>query len=284
MPQNPQPDGPERIESNPGVGVTARINMRRGERSWTEEVDVVAIAAEVLAQHGFQVRSYESWLEHPESGLILQPGLAHMQSEDKGVSIVSTVQINHRDLVPHGVFEYQHAAGDDVADALHKGFDQWVRLDFLTFLDALGQQPIHSNYMQMEFPADDERPLRIRRAVLGPPGRYLVQKPGAKPPPPPSGEDGEHDYCPCCLMTRSFEAFQKLIESNDFYAIRMFAARDSNGQAQADCRVNGQDYEAGAVALRQYAATWPESSYEFRKQYVILQTIAPEMAIQGTSN
>ena len=39
----------------------------------------------------------------------------------------------------------------------------------------------------------------------------------------------------------------------------------------ADCRVNGDDFEPGAIALRAYATTWPDAGYEFRKQYVIFQ-------------
>jgi hypothetical protein len=38
--------------------------------------------------------------------------------------------------------------------------------------------------------------------------------------------------------------------------------------------VNGEDWEKGAQALREYAKTWPPAGYEFRKQYVVLQTLA----------
>jgi hypothetical protein len=41
----------------------------------------------------------------------------------------------------------------------------------------------------------------------------------------------------------------------------------------APYRLNGEDYEPGATALKTYVATWPEAGFEFRKQYVILQTI-----------
>jgi hypothetical protein len=54
--------------------------------------------------------------------------------------------------------------------------------------------------------------------------------------------------------------------------------RDADGVPAADCRVNGRDFEPGAVALRAYAATWPAAGYEFRKQYVVLQSIAKKSA------
>jgi hypothetical protein len=39
---------------------------------------------------------------------------------------------------------------------------------------------------------------------------------------------------------------------------------------QADCRVNGEDWLAGADALRAYVATWPDRGLETRKQYVLI--------------
>jgi hypothetical protein len=48
--------------------------------------------------------------------------------------------------------------------------------------------------------------------------------------------------------------------------------RDEHGQASADCRVNGQEFEPGKQALRNYVKTWPPRGVEFRKQYVIIQS------------
>ena len=57
-----------------------------------------------------------------------------------------------------------------------------------------------------------------------------------------------------------------------FYGIRFFAARDKNGAATADCRVNGEDWEDGKAGLREYVKTWPDRGVEFRKQYIIIQS------------
>jgi len=72
------------------------------------------------------------------------------------------------------------------------------------------------------------------------------------------------------------EAFKELIEGSRFYGLRLFAARDEKGVPQADCRVNGEDWEKGAEALRKYVTTWPGIGYEFRKQYVVLHTVEKE--------
>jgi hypothetical protein len=50
--------------------------------------------------------------------------------------------------------------------------------------------------------------------------------------------------------------------------------RDQNRAAIADCRVNGEPFEEGKQALRRYVETWPDAGFEWRKQYVILQTFS----------
>jgi hypothetical protein len=62
-----------------------------------------------------------------------------------------------------------------------------------------------------------------------------------------------------------------MISASAFYAVRLFAMRDTDGTASADCRINGEDWLAGKTALIDYVKTWPERGVEFRKQYVILQ-------------
>ena len=85
--------------------------------------------------------------------------------------------------------------------------------------------------------------------------------------------DAEHPFCPCCFLTNTFDAFKALMESDRFYGIRLFAARGEDGSPQADCRVNGQDWEDGKRALLGYVETWPQAGLEFRKQYVVMQTL-----------
>lgn len=86
----------------------------------------------------------------------------------------------------------------------------------------------------------------------------------------------DHEFCPCCLLTNSFEAFKELIEDRSVYGIRLLAMRDANGDPQADCRVNGNDWGKGAEALRKYVGTWSAAGLEMRKQYVVVHTILKE--------
>ena len=55
----------------------------------------------------------------------------------------------------------------------------------------------------------------------------------------------------------------------------------TDGQMQADFRVNGIDYPAGAAALVRYAQSWPDRGLEYRKQYVCIQTRAGEVVSGG---
>jgi Family of unknown function (DUF6348) len=240
----------------------------RGDRNWSEDVDLVALAASTLEAHDHLVQRNTGWLFHRDSEFTILPQIASVEPlPDGGVHTVTTVQVNHPVLAPDGVFEYQHATGDSLAEAIRNGFSQWVTLDFVTLLDALQPNPKSCTTLQMEFPATDRQPARKRRAVLGPVS-YARSEPAAEA----CATDGEaHPFCPCCLLTNSYDAFRSLIESDRFCCLRLFAQRLQDGTPGADCRVNGEDWEPGAEALRLYVRTWPPGGFEFRKQLVVLQ-------------
>jgi len=60
----------------------------------------------------------------------------------------------------------------------------------------------------------------------------------------------------------------------------LLATREKDGSTQADCRINGAEWETGKEALRAYAETWPHAGFEMRKQYVVLQPMAAAMLAQ----
>ena len=256
---------PSLCPGNPGIGVEARVSFANADRSWTEHVNLIDLAAEVLKKRDYWVSNDKTCLAHNDSGFVLIPQFVAIQPlDDGGARTVTTMQANHPVLMPDGVFEYQHSTGDSVATSISEGFDQWAQTDFVALLDALRPQPASCTTLQFKFPATNDKPARTRRAILGPIS-HLMQKP------PEEDAQDEHPFCPCCLLTKSFEAFRDLIEGDGFYGIRLFALRDADGEPAADCRVNGEDWENGAQALREYVRTWPPAGYEFRKQYVVLQ-------------
>ncbi len=260
---------PPICRSNPGRGVTATIGFANGQRTWSEHVDVVALAAEVFEKYKHVVSNNKTWIDHPESGFKILPLLVEFQPLDNGgVRTVTTVQVNHSVLAPQGIFEFQHSNGSSTADSISKGLDQWIQTDFVTLLDALKPKPVICTVLSMSFPAEDGKPARTRRAILGPVAHYMKQA----PIPIANADQDEHPFCPCCLLTRSLEVFKELIQGEDTYCLRLFAARDENEVPQADCRVNGENWEVGAQALRTYVKTWPGAGIEFRKQYVVIHT------------
>lgn len=267
---------PQPCKSNPGHGAEWKFAFSTEQKTWTEEFNAVTLAASVLEQRGYAVRSEKTWLVHPDSGFILLPQLAEFHPlQDGGVRTVTTMQANHPRLVPDGLFEYQHSTGDSAGDSIRHGFDQWAQTDFPVLLDATRPKPETCMMLKMAFPAKDGQPARVRRALLGPVMHLTSAPPAARQENAcETGADAgdAHPFCPCCLLTRSFDAFREFIEGDEFYGLRLYAAR-MDGTAQADCRVNGVDWEKGAQALRAYVGTWPEAGFEFRKQYVVLQSV-----------
>jgi uncharacterized protein DUF6348 len=273
---------PPLCKSNPGICVDGKVALARGDRSWTEQFNAVTLAASALQVHGFAVRAEKTWLVHEDSGFILLPQLVQLQPlEDGGMQTVTTMQANHPGLAPDGLFEFQHSTGDTTADSIRKGFDQWVQGDFPPLIDALRPKPQVCTMLELAFPAKDGAPARVRRAMLGPIAHYMASpaanNEGSTCTVDALGQEGAgdaHPFCPCCLLTKSFEAFRELIESDGVYGLRLYAMRDAEGTPQADCRVNGEDWEKGTQALRDYVRTWPEAGFEFRKQYVVLHSVA----------
>ena len=229
------------------------------------------------------MRAEEHWLVHESSGFSLMPQFVELQPLDEGgVRTTSTIQANHDALIPDGVFEYQHSTGDHVEASFRKGFTQWIEADFVALLEALKARPEICASLEYKFPPKTGITTECRRVILGP-VTHTIQNPDARAEQIPEAQgrtQGEHcedhEFCPCCLLTNSFEAFRELIEDRRFYGIRLFAMRDPNGHAQADCRVNGIDWDKGTEALRKYVGTWPAAGFEMRKQYVVVQTMLKE--------
>jgi hypothetical protein len=230
------------------------------------ERDCVELAARVMEQRGYHVVDHGTWLEHRDSGIAVRPRLVEFFSlPQSGVRSVSTVTSSHPRLAPDGVFEYQHALGATLSDALCDGFDQWLRLDFIVFLDALREKAENCSALEFKWPRGDG-PEFIRRAVLGPVSHTIEH-------PERASADIKHPFCPCCLLTNTYRAFGSFIKSDGFFGLRLLAIRNDDGSAQADCRVNGEDWETGRRALCDYVHTWPQAGFEVRKQYVVLQTM-----------
>ena len=236
---------------------------------WIDIVDQVAV---VLSEIGVEAERRDDDL-HLSDGLVLSPRGLSVHVRDTGsVQTVTIVWVRHPIVFPAPLFENQHGAGEDLASSLQSGFIGWRDLDLPALRDALRDEPKECTIMDMAFPEEEGRPARRRRIVLGPPGRYVLG-PAAGDKAPSCGE--EHSFCPCCLTTRSFDAFKPLMEADETFGVRLYAARTNDGAASANCRINGGDYEAGAEALRAYVGTWAQHDppLEYRKQYVVYQTL-----------
>ena len=229
------------------------------------EVDVVAEAAEALAEHGVETQRHGYDLHVEAFDLVLSPrGIGIEEITDGGVRTVTIVRVSHPLLIPSGLFEYQHSVGEDARSALRSGFAQWAQIDLPVLCDLTRDKPEHCSMMEMTFP--EEEGGQVRRLLFGPTAQM------AQLPPPGDADQDEHPFCPCCLTTNCLEAFLPLIKSSETLGVRLYALRDANGEAGADCRVNGEDFPEGIAALRAYAETWPARGIEFRKQYVMFLT------------
>jgi hypothetical protein len=237
------------------------------------EQDIVQLAALALEQRGHSVTRHETRLEHRGTKFIFRPRLSELhQLKDGGFHSVTTITTIHPEFAPNGIFEFQHATGDNATAAICRGFEEWAQLDLAVLIDAELDKPKRCTAFEMTFPPRDGAAPLNRRAMLGPVKHFVKALPGT-PAVDRTSEEQDHPFCPCCLLTNTFKGFLPFIEADGFFGIQMVAVRDESGSPQADCRVNGQDWEAGKQALREYVDRWPQAGYELRKQYVVLQNI-----------
>lgn len=253
---------PEPCEANPGRGPTLRVEYEHDGERREEDFDAVDGLEHVLREAGFAVDRHPTWLEL-EGGLRVLPQWASYESEDGDVRTTTTIEVSLPGRIPPGVFEYQHARGDGVVQSMASGFEGWLFTDLPAFLDALRDEPEVCTCIGMDVPLASGGEVR-RRVVLGPP-LHAAQK--------QSDADADHPFCPCCLITKSWETFRPLIQGDRFVAVRLYAARAGDGTTVADCRVNGEDWPAGRDALQTYATTWPDRGVEWRKQLVVMMTL-----------
>jgi hypothetical protein len=211
-----------------------------------------------------------------EDGEVILPNgltasVEYLESQPIGENAVRTtskINCKHAIHFPRGIFEFQHASSSSEQESLLSGFRTWAQTDFATLNDAVANANETCLVMEMCWqPKDSDAGLK-RKIFMGP---YIHS--AAEPVVTESCEDECHDFCPCCLFTKSFEAFETQLHSHEFFGMRLYAARYADGTVVADCRVNGEEYPMGAEHLKKYAETWPHRGLEIRKQYVAIRTV-----------
>jgi hypothetical protein len=241
------------------------------------ELDVFGVTIEVLASIGHAVERRGDHLLHTSSGICLVPQLREsLVMESGNVRSASQVDLQHPAFGTGSIVEYQYAIADTLEDAFHAALLSWAKMDFVVLLDALLPKALHSTVMLMTFPSKNQIGERRRRILLGPVAHRRVAQSDAQRP---ELAPGEHDFCPCCMLTKNYDAFQNLFNDGEFHAVRLFASRDNDGSSSADCRVNGENFEQGEASLRRYAGSWPQHGLEYRKQCVVIQD-CPQVAVK----
>jgi hypothetical protein len=95
------------------------------------EHDVIQLAALVLEQRSHVVTRRETSLDHCDTKFSFRPRLMELHElKNGGFRSVTTITTTHPKLAPNGIFEFQHATGDSVIEAVCRGFDDWTQTDF----------------------------------------------------------------------------------------------------------------------------------------------------------
>ncbi|MEX8192415.1 DUF6348 family protein [Comamonas guangdongensis] len=203
-----------------------------------------------------------------DDGLQLVPFELKTEARSNGSWSTSTVIEVHHPLIQDALFEYQHSAGSSLLESLRSGFRSWARMDLVTLQQAV-QDELECPSLGMGYTDAQTGTEYRRQVVLGPMAHYRQYPP--EPSATQADDEAGHDFCPCCLFTNSMDAFTDALQGREFVGVRLYAARDADGQVSADCRINGEDFPAALQHLEDYARSWPQAGLEFRKQYVVIR-------------
>src|SRR5205823_2490138 len=136
-------------------------------------VDVVAITREMLRTHGLPSERVGHELHVDGLALVLAPRVVGIdRSSDGGIRTTSIVRVTHPVLFATPIFEFQHAAGNDLRASLESGMSSWAQLDLPVLSDATRATPEECTAMELPFPANERRGAYVRRILLGPPARF----------------------------------------------------------------------------------------------------------------
>ena len=227
----------------------------------------------LLSQLANAMRLASLPFEQTEAHLLLPEGLVFsvvlvetVSLGDGRVRTCTKIYAWHPVYFPQGIVEFQHALAASEEASIADGFAQWIHMDLQVLLDATRDVPLNCTVIEMNTAADEAAATaQFRQVILGPVAHL------ASNPPPKKKE--EHPFCPCCLFTESMSAFHDVLQSDQFFGVRLFASRDHQGVLAADCRLNGEDFPAAIEPLVRYAESWPQRGLEFRKQYIVIRSV-----------
>lgn len=240
---------------NPAIGTKGKCTFSNEDGNWVEEFDLLDLLCQSLEEKQIKYSRTDDSIITEQITLI--PGIVEIHPLENGVvRTVSTIEFSCEAKGVDCIFEYQHATGCDISSSLRTGFEYWIDSDLEVIVDALLRKGERCNTMIIE------NPTGLRKIIhFGNPLRLAKST---------DLDDANHPFCPCCMFTNSFPAFEDLFRNRGFYALRLLISRDNEGAISADCRLNGIDHELGKAALCEYGEKWPNQGVEMRKQYIIL--------------
>jgi len=251
---------PQKPPGHKGSGPRGKVELIKNGKPGEEDFNLNILLADILRSKGIKSVLRNDWLILANK-LMLRPEIVEVVSlKTGGFSTLTTLAVAHERLLPNSLFEYQQGVFKQLKATLGAGLAQWVTQDLPVFMEALSGDLKTCMAMDLEV---YKNPLFVRRALLGPINHRYSQNNPIKE---------EHPFCQCCLLSNTYKIFEPLLTQAKTIGLHMAVYRDTKGQVQAECRINGIDWPPGADALKLYGQTWPDRGEELRRQYVLFYT------------
>lgn len=149
--------------------------------------------------------------------------------------------------------EFAHGSGSDFRSACDFALQSWMRVDLPVIADAHASEPKICEDIRLERKGEPARILRIGPMQL-------------------TSFDGREPCCNTCITVQALRASGQRLFGQEIQYIKFVVARQESGETSADARLNGEQDDAIAAALCDWAASWENPGFEMRKQAVLCWT------------
>ena len=224
---------------------------------WVELIGLTEaiLKDEGLPGHGYEPSEQEDCVLLNENIAIIVLLVENVKTDETNFKTTISIEVKHREKELNNIFEVHQEQGDDPEASAIEGIEKWVRNDLGVILDALN----HTNQFTAHLRLDSD--TREPRAIVTGPILHKAEKPPIK---------DEEPFTERSFTMNLLKPLKPLLDEHTFYALRFFVAKNREGEVEANCRLNGADFEEGRKALLEYAKTWPSRGFELRRQFVVI--------------
>lgn len=225
-------------------------------------ININRCISKAFIEYGYEMPISEKEVFFSPLKIWITGKLDHREDSLKGnIHARLIIKTRHEGLFPDGIFEFAYGGGTDMESAIIDAAYRWIQSDFNTIHDLLCTAKEHNH---------DGNKADV--VSMTPQGEVLGWEIVFGPLISTTIEGVKQKISQDEIFWRLFDVItEDLLGEKGIYPIKFFAIQNEKNEIDADCRLNGQDWQKGREALLEYIREWNlKDIFHWRKQYVIV--------------